>query len=449
MQSLAEIADDLAAGRTTSRALTEAALARIDDPAGEGARAYIKVYHEAALECAKASDQARAHGIVPSPLAGIPVSIKDLCDVAGEVTLAGSSVRQDAEAATKDAPAVARLRAAGAVITGRTNMVEFAMGAPGTNAHYGTPKNAWDRATGRIPGGSSSGAAVSVTDGMAAAALGTDTAGSVRIPAALCGLAGFKPTARRVPTEGIYPLSRTLDSVGPLAPTVACCALVDAVFAGAAPPELTPRPLQGLRLAVPKYLVFDDVDDTVGAAFQAALSKLSAAGARITKIDFAELARMPAINRIGGFSTAEAYALHRTVLDRAGNQYDQNVAARIRAGEAWTAADYLDLIDIRADMMAAANRISAPFDAIVMPTLPVIACAIADVEDAEAWATTGRLLLRNTLVSNFLDRCALTVPCHDQGAAPVGFTMMGESMGDRRLLEIGLAVEACISPALA
>ena len=342
MQSLAEIADDLAAGRTTSRALTEAALARIDDPAGEGARAFIKVYHEAALECAKASDQARAHGIVPSPLAGIPVSIKDLCDVAGEVTLAGSSVRQDAEAATKDAPAVARLRAAGAVITGRTNMVEFAMGAPGTNAHYGTPKNAWDRATGRIPGGSSSGAAVSVTDGMAAAALGTDTAGSVRIPAALCGLAGFKPTARRVPTEGIYPLSRTLDSVGPLAPTVACCALVDAVFAGAAPPELTPRPLQGLRLAVPKYLVFDDVDDTVGAAFQAALSKLSAAGARITKIDFAELARMPAINRIGGFSTAEAYALHRTVLDRAGNQYDQNVAARIRAGEAWTAADYLD-----------------------------------------------------------------------------------------------------------
>ena len=187
----------------------------------------------------------------------------------------------------------------------------------------------------------------------------------------------------------------------------------------------------------------------MGAAFQAALSKLSAAGARITKIDFAELARMPAINRIGGFSTAEAYALHRTVLDRAGNQYDQNVAARIRAGEAWTAADYLDLIDIRADMMAAANRISAPFDAIVMPTLPVIACAIADVEDAEAWATTGRLLLRNTLVSNFLDRCALTVPCHDQGAAPVGFTMMGESMGDRRLLEIGLAVEACISPALA
>ena len=442
--TLTAAAAAIASGDLSSERLVRNCLDRIEarDPV---IRAWAFIDPELALAQARACDKA---GERLGPLHGVPIGIKDIIETCDMPTQMGSPI-YDGNQTRNDAACVALMRAAGAVITGRTNMVEFAMGAPGTNAHYGTPKNAWDRATGRIPGGSSSGAAVSVTDGMAAAALGTDTAGSVRIPAALCGLAGFKPTARRVPTEGIYPLSRTLDSVGPLAPTVACCALVDAVFAGAAPPELTPRPLQGLRLAVPKYLVFDDVDDTVGAAFQAALSKLSAAGARITKIDFAELARMPAINRIGGFSTAEAYALHRTVLDRAGNQYDQNVAARIRAGEAWTAADYLDLIDIRADMMAAANRISAPFDAIVMPTLPVIACAIADVEDAEAWATTGRLLLRNTLVSNFLDRCALTVPCHDQGAAPVGFTMMGESMGDRRLLEIGLAVEACISPALA
>ncbi len=448
MQSLADIAEDLASGRTTSQALTEAALASIDDPAGEGQRAFIKVYHDAALTTARASDQARANGIVASPLAGIPVSIKDLCDVAREVTLAGSIVHQDADPAVRDAPTVARLRAAGAVITGRTNMVEFAMGAPGTNAHYGTPKNAWDRETGRIPGGSSSGAAVSVTDGMAAAALGTDTAGSVRIPAALCGLAGFKPTARRVPTEGIYPLSRTLDSVGPLAPTVACCALVDAVFAGETPSDLTPRPLQGLRLAVPKYLVLDDMDDTVANVFQAALSKLSAAGAQIIEINFAELARMPVINRIGGFSTAEAYAHHREILARAENQYDQNVAARIRMGDRWTAADYLDLIDIRAEMMATANRITAPYDAIVMPTVPVVARPIDEVSDPDAWLDTTKLLLRNTLVANFLDRCALTVPCHEPGGAPVGFAMMGETMGDHHLLEIGLAVEACIAPAL-
>jgi aspartyl-tRNA(Asn)/glutamyl-tRNA(Gln) amidotransferase subunit A len=449
MRSLADLADDLATGRTTSQALTEAALARIDDPAGEGERAFIKVYHTAALDSAKASDLARRNGAVPSPLAGIPVSIKDLCDVAGEVTLAGSIVRRDAAPATGDAPVVARLRAAGAIIMGRTNMVEFAMGTPGTNAHYGTPKNPWDRATGRIPGGSTSGGAVSVSDGMAAAALGTDTAGSVRVPAALCGLAGFKPTARRVSAKGIFPLARSLDSVGPLAPSVACCALVDAIFAGETPPALRPMPLRGLRLAVPKHLVLDDMDDVVAESFQAALSKLSANGALVTDIDFAELERLPAINRIGGFSTAEAYAVHRETLARASDQYDPNVAGRIQIGDAWTAADYLDLIDIRAGMIAAANAVTAPYDAILMPTSPVVACAIEDVAEGAAWLDAGRLLLRNNIVANFLDRCALTVPCHDQGAAPVGLMLLGESMDDGRLLEIGAAVEACIAPPLA
>ena len=449
MQSIADLADDLIAGRTTSQALTEAALARIDDPAGEGERAFIKVYHNAALDSAMASDRARANGVVPSPLAGIPVSIKDLCDVAGEVTLAGSIVRRDAAQATHDAPVLARLRAAGAIIMGRTNMVEFAMGTPGTNAHYGTPKNPWDRATGRIPGGSTSGGAVSVSDGMAVVALGTDTAGSVRVPSALCGLAGFKPTARRVTVEGIFPLARSLDSVGPLAPSVACCALVDAIFAGEMPPDFRQRPLKGLRLAVPKHLVLDDMDDSVAASFQAALHKLSVAGAQVTEIDFAELARLPAINRIGGFSTAEAYALHRENLARAGDQYDPNVAGRIQMGDAWTAAEYLDLIDIRAGMIAAANAVTAPYDAIVMPTSPVVACPIADVAEGPAWLEAGRLLLRNNIVANFLDRCALTVPCHDRGEAPVGLMLMGETMDDRRLLEIGLAVETCIAPPLA
>ena len=334
MRRITDLAGDLASGRSTSQALVEEALARIDDPDGEGARAFIKVYRQAAMDSAKASDRARANGVVPSPLAGIPVSIKDLCDVAGEVTLAGSIVRRDAAPALQDAPVLARLRAAGAIIMGRTNMVEFAMGTPGTNAHYGTPKNPWDRATGRIPGGSTSGGAVSVSDGMAAVALGTDTAGSVRVPSALCGLTGFKPTARRVTDQGIFPLARSLDSVGPLAPSVACCALVDAIFAGEAPPALEAMPLQGLRLAVPRHLVLEDMDDVVAAYFQAALSKLSAAGALVTDIDFAELARLPAINRIGGFSTAEAYALHRETLARAREQYDPNVAGRIQMGDA-------------------------------------------------------------------------------------------------------------------
>ena len=228
--TIQQLAADLAAGRTTSRKLTEQALARIADPKGEGGRAFIKVWRDQALAAADASDALRKAGLVPSPLAGIPVSIKNLCDVAGETTLAGSKALDDAPPAKADAPVVARLRAAGAVIVGSTNMSEFAFSGVGFNPHYGTPGNPADRK--RVPGGSSAGAAVSVADGMAVAALGTDTGGSVRIPAAVCGITGFKPTARRVPIDGVVPLSTSLDSIGPLANSVECCAIVDAVFAG-------------------------------------------------------------------------------------------------------------------------------------------------------------------------------------------------------------------------
>jgi len=206
MKPILTLAGELAAGKTTSQALVEDALTRIAVPSGEGARVFLRTHRESALAEAKASDALRAHGIVPSPLAGIPVSVKDLFDVAGDITRAGSKVLADAAPATADATAVRRLRQAGAIIVGRTNMVEFAFSGLGLNPHYGTPKNPWDRATGRIPGGSSSGAAVSVSDGMAAMGLGTDTGGSVRIPAALCGLAGFKPTARRISKDGTFPL---------------------------------------------------------------------------------------------------------------------------------------------------------------------------------------------------------------------------------------------------
>src|SRR5947209_10577776 len=231
-RSIAALARELAEGKTTSRKLVEAALARIADAGGEGGRAFTKVHAQGALLAADASDRFRKEGVVPSALAGLPVSIKDLFDIAGEVTTAGSKILRDAPPATADAVAVARLRAAGAVLIGRSNMSEFAFSGIGINPHYGTPANPYDRGRRRIPGGSSSGAAVSVSDGMAAFALGTDTGGSVRIPAALCGIAGFKPTRRRVPLVGAFPLSTTLDSVGPLAATVACCATVFQVLAG-------------------------------------------------------------------------------------------------------------------------------------------------------------------------------------------------------------------------
>ena len=264
--TIQQLAADLAAGRTTSRKLTEEAFVRINDATGEGKRSFIKVYKAQALAAAEASDTLRKAGIVASPLAGIPVSIKNLCDVAGETTLAGSKALDDAPPAKQDAPVVARLRAASAVIVGSTNMSEFAFSGVGFNPHYGTPGNPADRK--RVPGGSSSGAAVSVADRMAVAALGTDTGGSVRIPAAVCGIVGFKPTARRVPIDDVVPLSTSLDSIGPLANSVECCAIVDAVFANEpiAVPEA--MPLAGLRLAVPRHFVMDDLEPVVAKAFE-------------------------------------------------------------------------------------------------------------------------------------------------------------------------------------
>ena len=445
MKTLVELSNALAAGATTSRALTEAALAKAEDKTGEGARAFTRLYRERALVEADASDRLRKAGVVPSPLAGLPVSIKDLFDVAGETTLAGSVALKGKPAATADATIVARLRAAGAVIVGRTNMVEFAFGTTGLNPHYGTPRNPWDRKTGRIPGGSSSGAAVSVTDGMAAAAIGTDTGGSVRIPSALCGLTGLKPTAKRVPTDGCFPLSFTLDSIGPLAPSVACCALLDSVLTGARPEVPAALPLAGLRLGAPQRFVLDALDKTVSGAYAAALTRLSRAGARIVEIPFAELETLPSINAKGGIVTAEAYAIHRKLLAETGERYDPRVGARIKRGSAQDVADYIDLLAARRDLIARAAAVSAPFDALVMPTVPVVAPALAPLEaDDDLYTKTNVLVLRNPSTWNFLDRCALTLPCHAPGEAPVGLMLVGEHGDDRRLLAVGLAVEAAL-----
>ena len=235
MRTIEDHAKALADGSTSSRALVEQCLARIADPGGEGARAFIKVHAGPARAMADAMDTLRRVGREPSRYAGIPVALKDLFDIAGEATPAGSRVLADAPSAAAHAPVVQRMLAAGFVPVGRTNMTEFAFSGLGINPHYGTPCSPWDRAARRIPGGSSSGTAVSVSDGMAVAGLGTDTGGSCRIPAAFCGIVGYKPTARRVPITGVLPLAPSLDSVGPLAPSVACCAVIDAVLAGETP----------------------------------------------------------------------------------------------------------------------------------------------------------------------------------------------------------------------
>lgn len=426
----------------------EHCLERIADPSGEGPRAFIRVFSEAALASARAWNEMRRAKVPLPALAGLPISVKDLFDVEGSVTTAGSMALRDSPPATRDAPAVARLRRAGAVIIGATNMTEFAMGGLGLNPHYGTPRNPFDRARGLIPGGSSSGAAISVTDGMAAAAIGSDTAGSVRVPAALCGLAGFKPTARRVLLDGSIPLAWSLDSIGPLAPCVADCALLDAVLADEPVAALAPVALKGLRLAVPQTLVLEDLVSAVQAAFSRALSALSRAGATITEIPFTELGQLAVVNgrAQGGFAVVEGYAWHRKLLESKRALYDPIIAARFANGAKASAADYCDLVQARRDLIAQAAATTREFDAVLMPTVPITAPAIVEIEGDEGkWLSTNRMMIRNPFVANFLDRCALTIPCHKTGAAPIGLTLMGEAMADRRVLSMGLAVEAALA----
>ncbi len=449
MKPIAQIAEELATGATTSRALTEEALARIEDPDGEGSRTFVRVFRDSALAEADASDGLRKTGVVPSPLAGIPVSIKDLCDVAGVTTLAGSTVRRNAPPATRDATIVSRLRASGAVIMGTTNMTEFACGGLGLNPHYGDCRNAYDRETGRVPGGSSAGAAVSVTDGMAAAAVGTDTAGSVRIPAAMCGLAGFKPTAKRVPVDGVFPLSTTLDSVGPLAPTIACCGIVDAIFAGDDPVLPEAVPLDGLRFGIPDTLVTDNLDAEVAAAFERAVDKLSAAGARVEDVALPELAELSTVGQVRFPSMVEGYAIHRDRLENMLDQMDPRISTRLLAGGQMSGSDYYDVLQFKQSLTERAGRITANYDAIIMPTIPVIAPPIDRFKGSdEAERDPFIIVIRNTSIGNLLDRCSLSIPCHDAGAAPVGFMLTCENMADKRMLAIGLSVDRLLSPNL-
>jgi aspartyl-tRNA(Asn)/glutamyl-tRNA(Gln) amidotransferase subunit A len=443
MWTVEELARDLDAGKTTSRELTEQALARIADPAGEGARAFMKVYAESARADAEHADRLRKAGVRRSAVDGLPVSVKDLFDVAGDITRAGSKVL--AALAAADAPAIARLRAAGAVIVGRSNMVEFAFGAVGTNPHYGTPKNPWDRKAGRVPGGSSSGAAVSVADGMCVMGLGTDTRGSIRQPAALCGIAGFKPTQRRVSRDGAFPLSYTLDSIGPLANSIACCAAYDAVLAGEARAALPELPARGLRLLLPRSSVIEDLDPEVAKAFDAALAALSRAGAVVVERKVPAFDRQAEYFRNGGFAAAEAYAIHRGWTDRSAD-YDQRVAKRVVLGKDIAGWELVELGMLREAYMKEVGELAAPFDAFLMPTSPCIAPTIAEASASDdAYFRWNGRILRNTGIANFLDGCAATLPCQAKGEAPVGLMVGGVAMTDRHVLAVARTVEGVLA----
>ncbi|MBV8850512.1 MAG: amidase [Methylobacteriaceae bacterium] len=424
-----------------SRDRLEAALARINDPKGEGSRAFRKLYAEEARAAADAADARAKHGHSLGPLDGKIVSIKDLFDVAGEPTTGGAKVYESAAPAKADAPVIQRLRGAGAVIVGKTNMTEFAFSGIGMNPHYGTPGNPADR--GRVPGGSSSGAAVALADGMCEISIGSDTGGSVRVPAAFCGVTGFKPTQSRIPRTGAMALSLTLDSVGPMTPSIADAAATDAILAGERPPKLVLREPSALRLAVARGRLLSGLDKAVESAFDRAIFLLGRAGARIVDIDIEPLLDgLDQIHAIGSISAVEAAYVHRDVLDKRAREIDQRVVRRIQSGCKVSGADYVRMIEIRRATVEKAAEQFAPYDAIVLPTTAIVAPVIADLaKDDELFARVNLHVLRNTTVFNLLDCCGLSLPIPDAGPLPVGFMMMGARGTDANILAAGVAVE--------
>ncbi len=443
--TLAELSRQLADGSATSGSLVDASLAAIANPAGEGARAFIKIDVNGARAAADHLDQLRKRGRAPSPFAGIPFSVKDLFDLAGEVTTAGSKVLKDAKPATCDAPAIARLKQAGFIAIGRANMTEFAYSGVGLNPHYGTPLSPYDRKTGRIPGGSSSGGAVAVADGLCALSIGSDTGGSCRIPASYCGITGYKPSAGVVPTTGAFPLSASFDSVGPIANSVACCATAHAIMAGNPATTLAPRAASSLRLAVLRDYVLDGLEAKVAADFDQALKALAASGAALSDMAFPELGELPAINSKGGIVAAEAYRVHRQRIAGSGDHYDPRVMRRIAMAQDISAADYLDYLQRRAAMIAGFAGRFVGLDAVIMPTTLNTPPPVAALADDKEYLRYNAMSLRNTYIGNFLNGCAISLPMSKPAEAPTGLMLLAPWGYDERLLAVAGAVEAAVA----
>ncbi len=386
------------------------------------------------------------------PLAGLSVSVKDLFDVAGQTSRAGSVLLNDAPAARQDAQAVARLRSAGAAFIGRTNMTEFAFSGVGINPHFGTPANAAFTDQPRIPGGSSSGAAISVATGAAFIGLGSDTGGSIRIPAALNGLVGFKSTARLVPLGGTIPLSSTLDTACAITRSVRDAILTHEILA-ARRVTRSNAPLSAYRLAITPTVMHEGLDTDVARAYERSLHNLRQAGAQIEEIKLPELGELATFQTLGNFSAAESYTWHKPWLRDKSALYDPRVLTRIMRGASMSARDYLELVQARSDWITRMERALEGFDAVLSPTVPLIAPPIADVAPAqgldatqdrvrdEAFFKVNALLLRNPSAVNMLDGCAISLPCHTPDEPPVGLMVWHGAMRDDTVLNIAIQIE--------
>ncbi|MBX9959049.1 MAG: amidase [Burkholderiaceae bacterium] len=431
----------LLAGQTRPQAEIERAIAAASS--GPCRHAFLQTDFDGARAQAAAADPLR------QPLAGLAVSVKDLFDVMGQVSRAGSIVLNDAPPAGRDAAAVARLRAAGAALIGRTHMTEFAYSGVGVNPHYATPANATATDVARVPGGSSSGAAVSVATGAAFVGLGSDTGGSIRIPAALHGIVGFKSTQRLVPLDGTVPLSFTLDTACAMTRSVRDAILVHEILA-ARRVTRSHAPLSHYRLAVVPQLMFDGVDATVARAFERGLQTLRTAGARIRELPLPALHDLAGLQSNGGFAAAESYAWHRRLLAGGSAQYDPRVLTRIQRGATISAADYIDLQQARCNWITRVEHSLQGVDAVLSPTVPVVAPPLAEVlpgpERDEAFFCLNGLLLRNPGVVNMLDGCALSLPCHAADELPVGLMVWHGAMRDDAVLNISQQIESVLRP---
>ncbi|WP_239985585.1 amidase [Marinobacter salexigens] len=410
---------------------------RYDDPANQ---VYTARFDHTARAEAAAIDVLQQGGVPPGELAGLPIALKVLFDVAGEVTHSGS--KWWSQKAQSDALIVSRLRRAGAVITGHTNMTEFAYSGLGLNPHYGTPAN--PLAPGRISGGSSSGAAAAVAFGMASAAIGSDTGGSVRIPAAFCGLVGFKPTQKRIPRDGVFPLSRSLDSIGPIAHTVECCARLDAVMAGERWKKSAPADLRGRRFVVPANHMLDDVSPGVAEAFAGSLRKLRDSGAQIVEARVPVLDALPELMESGGLAAAESYHVHRQWLQQRGEEYDPRVRERMQRGAGISAADYLDLLQRRATRKKQADHWLSAYDGLLAPTVAIAPPLLTEFESDVDYLRLNLLVLRNPTVANLLDLCAITLPNQQDGDLPSGLMLVGRHGTDSTVLGIAQAMEKAL-----
>ncbi|MGB3391128.1 MAG: amidase [Pseudaminobacter sp.] len=411
-------------------------------------RVFVKLYPEAARAAADAADARHKAGISLGPLDGSVVSIKDLFDVAGETTTAGSAIRRTCPAAIEDAVVVRRLRQAGAVIIGKTCMTEFAFTAVGLNPHFGTPGNAVDPL--RIPGGSSSGAGVSVAEGTCDIAIGSDTGGSIRIPASLNGVVGFKPTASRVPTVGAFPLSYTLDSVGPLARSVGECAAADAVLSGEDAAMFASLPLAGLRIGIPRGQLLEDLEPAVAQGFARSLNVLERAGSRLADHGMDDLlGAMQEATSIGSIAAIEAAAVHADWLadKEKAEAVDPRVAKPLARRATVPAPAYVRMMRRRAELVAEMDKRLAPVDVLALPTTPMVAPPIEPlVSDHALYNRTEGLLLRNPQIANQFDLAGISLPMPGM-SLPAGLMLLCRHGDDRRLLAIAAAVEQALQNA--